>query len=243
VNERYRLLLVDDVRLMRGIAKSYFVRSEFQVSSARSGREALQMAPAIRPHLIVIDAEMPEMSGPDCCRQLKTNPGLFMTPVILLTDNVEEKIEACWSSGCDDVLVRPFGRRELLTVARQYAALSNRTTPRIERNILVTYGTGGAMEWHDYAHNMSAGGMYLATRKELEPGSELQIEFLIPRSDQPSRCRARVAWNNREEGPVREDLPTGVGLEFIDLDPVSRRQVQRFVIDSACMQVIRDENR
>ncbi|NIQ95440.1 MAG: response regulator, partial [Desulfuromonadales bacterium] len=45
---------------MRGIAKNYFNQSEFQISTARGGQEALRMARAIRPHLIIVDAEMPE---------------------------------------------------------------------------------------------------------------------------------------------------------------------------------------
>ena len=237
MTERYRLLLVDDVRLMRGIAKNYFNQSEFQISTARGGQEALRMAIAIRPHLIIMDAEMPEMDGVECCRQIKNNPDLFTTPVILLSDDGKEKIEYGWSSGCDGLLVRPMGRRELLTAARQYVTLANRAAPRIDRNVLVKYGRDDGDEWHDYAHNLGTGGIFLATERSFEPGDEFSIEFMIPRAENPTNCRARVAWVNAAEKMKRPDLPPGIGLEFLDLDKDFRHALQQFVLDSAKMEL------
>ncbi len=237
MNEKYRLLLVDDVRLMRGIAKNYFNQSEFQISTARGGQEALRMARAIRPHLIIVDAEMPEMDGVQCCRRIKNDPDLFTTPIILLTDSSKEKIEYGWSSGCDGLLARPIGRRELLTAARQYVALANRAAPRIDRNILVRYSLDGAGEQHDYAHNLGTGGLFLASERTFRAGDEFEIDFLIPRLESRMKCLARVAWLNEAEQLKRPDLPPGVGLEFVDLDKESRYQLQKFVLDSARMQL------
>jgi len=233
MTDKYRLLLVDDVSLMRGIAKNYFNQSEFQVATATGGQEALRMAMAIRPHLIIMDVEMPGMDGVECCRRIKNDPELFTTPVILLADNHREKIEHGWSSGCDGLLTRPFGRRELLSAARQYVTLANRAAPRIDRNILVKYGLEEERPWHDYAHNLGTGGMFLKTERQFAAGEEFAIEFLLPRSESTITCRARIAWLNGVESPRRPDLPTGIGMEFIDLDKESRYQLQKFVLDSA----------
>jgi uncharacterized protein (TIGR02266 family) len=237
MNDKYRLLLVDDVRLMRGIAKNYFAQSEFLISTARGGQEAMRMARAIKPHLIIMDVEMPEMDGAECCRLIKNDPDLFTTPVILLADNDKEKIDQGWGAGCDGLLTRPFGRKELLTAARQYVALANRAAPRIDRNILVNYGADDDMQWHDYAHNLGTGGMFLKTERQFKEGDEFFIEFLIPRSEEAITCQARIAWINASDKPKRPDLPTGIGLEFIGLDKDCRYQLQKFVLDSARMQL------
>jgi uncharacterized protein (TIGR02266 family) len=237
MNEKYRLLLVDDVRLMRGIAKNYFNQSEFLISTARGGQEAIRMARAINPHLIIMDVEMPEMDGAECCRKIKNDPNLFTTPVILLTENNKEKIEHGWSSGCDGLLTRPVGRRELLSAARQYVALANRAAPRIDRNILVKYGGDEEKEWHDYAHNLGTGGLFLSTERVLAEGTEFFIEFLIPRTESPIDCRARIAWINSAVKPQRPDLPTGIGLEFVDLERAGRHQLQTFVLEAARMDL------
>lgn len=241
MSDRYRLLLVDDVQLMRGIVKNYFNRSEFQVSTARNGQEALRMAMAIRPHLIIVDAEMPGMDGVECCRKIKNDPELFTTPVILLADNDREKLDYCWNSGCDGLLTRPFGRRELLTTARQYVVLANRAAPRIDRNILVKYGIDPDLEWHDYAHNLGTGGLFLETERTFNQGAEVSIEFCIPRTEVPIRCTAGIAWVNLAKKLKRPDLPPGIGLEFIDLDREYRHQLQQFVLDSARMQLRKGE--
>ena len=237
MSDRYRLLLVDDVQLLRGITKNYFNRSEFQLSTARDGAEAIRMALAIRPHLIIMDCEMPGMDGVACCREIKNHPDLFTTPVILLSENSRERIDYCWSSGCDGLVTRPFGRRELLNAARQYVTLANRAAPRINRNILVKYGLADDLEWHDYAHNLGTGGLFLATDRVFDQAVEFTIEFMIPRAENPIICRARVAWLNRVEKPRRPDLPTGIGLEFVGLDRDCRLQLQQFVLDSARIQL------
>ncbi len=237
MNEKYRLLLVDDVRLMRGIAKNYFNQSEFLISTARGGQEALRMAVAIRPHLIIMDAEMPEMNGVECCRKIKNDPNLFTTPIILIADNNREKIECGWSSGCDGLLVRPIGRRELLTAARQYVALANRAAPRIDRNILVKYSLDGESEQHDYAHNLGTGGLFLASERVFREGDEFEVDFLIPRLEREMKCLVRVAWLNEAKKLKRPDLPPGAGLEFVDLDKDNRYELQKFVLDSARMQL------
>lgn len=234
--ERYRLLLVDDVALMRGIAKNYFNQSEFQISTARGGQEAIRMATAIRPHLIIMDADMPDMDGVECCRKIKNNPDLFTTPIILLTDNSKERIEHGWSSGCDGLLARPIGRRELLTAARQYVALANRAAPRIDRNILVKYSLDNN-EYHDYAHNLGTGGMFLASERTFREGDEFRVDFLIPRAESETKCLVRVAWLNETKKLKRPDLPPGAGLEFVDLDKDDRYLLQKFILDSARMQL------
>ncbi len=237
MKEKHRLLLVDDIRLMRGIAKNYFNQSEFQISTARGGQEALRMAAAIRPHLIIIDVDMPGMDGVECCRRIKNDPDLFTTPVILLAENDREKIEHGWSSGCDGLLARPVGRRELLTAARQYVTLANRAAPRIDRNILVRYGMDKGEERHDYACNLGTGGLYLTSERIFGEDDEFDIEFLVPRSDSETRCRVRVAWVNPAGKLKRNDLPPGAGLEFVDIDRDCRYRLQMFVLDSARMQL------
>lgn len=240
MSERYRLLLVDDVQLMRGIAKNYFNQTEFQISTARDGEEAMRMAIAIRPDLIIMDSEMTGLGGVECCRKLKNDPDLFTTPVILVADNNDEQLDKCWGSGCDGLLTRPIGRRELLTAARQYVALANRAAPRIDRNILVKCGFGTEQEWHDYAHNLGTGGLFLASERSFSLGAEFMVEFLIPRAEGPTSCKVRVAWVNLAEKPKRPDLPPGVGLEFVDLDRECRLSLQQFVLDSARMQLTKE---
>lgn len=229
----YRILIVDDVPLLRTIAKNYFNRNEYQLTTARSVTEALRVATAINPHLVIMDAEMPEQDGVSGCRQIKNNPALFTTPVILVANNDEETLERCWQAGCDAVLPRPLSRRELVSVAQKLLALADRAAPRIDQHVLINYGTDDDLQWHDYALNVSNGGLYVATDNSLTNGTLLNFELIIPGAQEPTRCRGRVAWQNTKGKTLRPDLPAGFGVEFIEMARPARKDLQRFVLDAA----------
>ncbi|MBE0502214.1 MAG: TIGR02266 family protein [Desulfuromonadales bacterium] len=229
----YRILIVDDVPLLRTLAKNYFNRSEYQLTTAGSVAEALRMATAIRPHLIIMSAELLNQNGLVGCRQIKNHPALFTTPVILVANNESETLEQCWQAGCDAVLPRPLNRREMVALAQKLLVLGDRGTPRIEYKILVRYGTDDQLEWHDYAINVGNGGLFLATKNRLPVGTVLYLELLIPGVANATRCRGQVTWVNSAEKNLRPDLPTGVGIEFTELDSAVRKELQRFVLDAA----------
>ena len=103
-----RLLIVDDapqnLRLLNGL-----LRGNYRVSVAVSGREALELATARPPDLILLDVSMPEMDGFEVCRRLKAAPATREIPVIFVTGLTEEEgrsrgIEA----GAADFIVKPI---------------------------------------------------------------------------------------------------------------------------------------
>jgi len=229
----YRILIVDDVPMLRTLAKNYFNWSEYQLSTARSVAEAIRMATAIHPHLIIMSAEMLEQSGIVGCRLIKNHPALFTTPVILVANKEEETLELCWQAGCDALLPRPLNRRELVAVSQKLLALAERADPRIEYNILVHYGLNEDLGWHDYAMNVGNGGLYLATENSLAVGTTLHLELIIPGGGASTRCRGQVTWLNTQDKKLRPDLPIGIGIEFSELDATKSKQLRQFVLDSA----------
>ena len=229
----YRILIADDVPLLRAIAKNYFNRGEFHLTTARTVAETIRVAAAIHPHLIIMDAEMPGQDGIAGCRLIKNHPMLFTTPVILVASDEAELVEQCWQSGCDAVLPRPLKRRELLSVAQKLLTLADRAAPRIKQDILVNYGCDKALEWHDYAVNIGNGGLYVATENTLVVGTNLYLELIVPGSDNPTRCRGQVTWLNTRINSLRPDLPIGIGIEFTEMDGVARKELRTFVLDSA----------
>jgi DNA-binding response OmpR family regulator len=117
VNER--ILIVDDEPSIHEVARAYLERDGFIVYSARDGREGLELALTKRPALIVLDLMLPDLSGEEVCREVRSRSDV---PILMLTaKSSEDQRVAGLSLGADDYLVKPFSPREL--VARIKAIL------------------------------------------------------------------------------------------------------------------------
>jgi DNA-binding response OmpR family regulator len=98
-------------------AVSHVVRQEGYVAiTARDGEEALRMARAESPDLILLDIMMPNMGGFDVCRALKEDPATRGIHIILLTAMGQEcDMEQGFESGANEYLTKPFSPRALRT--------------------------------------------------------------------------------------------------------------------------------
>ena len=112
-----RILIVEDERAVaRGL--EYGLRAEgFAVLLANSGQSALAMARRESPHLILLDIRLPDISGFDVCRQLRSEGRRL--PILMLTARDEEVDKVLGLElGADDYLVKPFSLRELISRIR-----------------------------------------------------------------------------------------------------------------------------
>lgn len=118
-----RILIVDDEASIHEVARAYLERDGFIVYSAHDGREGLDLALTKRPALIVLDLMLPDISGEDICKEVRSRSDV---PILMLTaKSTEDQRVAGLSLGADDYLVKPFSPREL--VARIKAILRRST--------------------------------------------------------------------------------------------------------------------
>jgi len=129
-----RLLIVDDEpNLLRAVAA--VLRGEgFEVTTARSGREALVFVAQNLPDLIVSDVRMPGMDGFALARRLRAAPNYALVPIIFLTakDETEDRVEG-FQSGVDVYLTKPFEPDELVAVIKNILQRVERTHSTIAR--------------------------------------------------------------------------------------------------------------
>lgn len=113
------ILVVDDKANIRRLVQEYLSEEGFRVVTADNGRNALYVARAEGPDLILLDIMMPEMGGYDFIRTYRQESSI---PIICLTAKVEETDKVVGLElGADDYMTKPFGMREL--VARIRAVL------------------------------------------------------------------------------------------------------------------------
>lgn len=121
------LIVDDDVETLR-LVGLMLERQGYQISAADNGERAIQKARADIPNLILLDVMMPDMSGYEVARQLRTNDATSNIPIIMFTAKaqVDDKVEGL-ESGADAYLTKPTQPRELLAQVKALLARAKAT--------------------------------------------------------------------------------------------------------------------
>lgn len=120
-----RIVVADDETDVRELIAYRLGRSGYAVQEAADGAEALRLALADPPDLLVLDVMMPKLDGYELTRRLRADPATRQVPVILLTARAQEAdVSQGFAVGADDYLRKPFNPDEL--VARVRAVLGRR---------------------------------------------------------------------------------------------------------------------
>lgn len=131
-----RILVIEDTEFMQRLIYDILRNEGYEVYSAYSGEEGLDMVTTVKPDLIVLDIIMSGISGFDVCRILRSDESNNLIPIIMLTaqDSEDDKLVGL-EMGADDYIVKPFNSRELVSRVRN-------TLVRIERNRFANPLTG-----------------------------------------------------------------------------------------------------
>jgi DNA-binding response OmpR family regulator len=110
-----RVLIVDDDPDIQRLVSYNLLQAGFAVSTADSGRAALESLQQQRPDLIILDLMLPDIDGMEVCRTLRQRETAVRTPIIILSARGEEKDRVSgFESGADDYVVKPFSPTELV---------------------------------------------------------------------------------------------------------------------------------
>jgi two-component system, OmpR family, KDP operon response regulator KdpE len=130
------LLLVDDEPQIRRVLQTTLFEAGYGVILAKNGQEGIDTVVREHPDLVLLDINLPDMSGFDACKMIRVS---FAGPILMVTvrNSVRDKIAAL-DAGADDYIVKPFAMGELL--ARVRAALrrssAEQSLPKIETSEL-----------------------------------------------------------------------------------------------------------
>jgi len=119
--QKKRILIVDDDPGTRLLVSTTLGPQQYDIVEAERGTEALVLAQADPPALIILDVRMPDLDGIEVCRRVRSDPVLSEVPVVMLTaarDRAEW--EAGMKAGANSYLTKPFSPLELLNVVEQF---------------------------------------------------------------------------------------------------------------------------
>jgi len=124
------VLIVDDepniVQLVRLTLESASVR----VFEAPDGATAIDQAIAIRPDLVLLDVDLPDVNGLEVCRRLKAEAALAHTKIVMLTAAAQQDdVARGFTAGADQYLTKPFSPVRLLTLVEQLVSVTEPCQP------------------------------------------------------------------------------------------------------------------
>jgi two-component system KDP operon response regulator KdpE len=129
------MVVDDDVQIRRALRHALAARG-YDVVLAATGEEALDLAASSSPDMVVLDLNLPGMTGMDVCRELRS---WSQVPILVLSvqDRPNDKVTAL-DLGADDYLTKPFDTAELLARIRSHLRRSAQTPQQVEA--IMTFG-------------------------------------------------------------------------------------------------------
>ena len=115
------ILYIEDNEYNRKIVRQLLGRTSYQLVEAVDGESGVALAQQLVPQLILMDVQLPKMSGLDATRILKADPRTSGIPIIVITSfALSGDREKAAVAGADNYLAKPYSPRELLALVRQY---------------------------------------------------------------------------------------------------------------------------
>ncbi len=116
-----RILVVEDQEDNRQIIRDMLGATDYEITEAENGEQALAAVTKQRPDLILMDIQLPIIDGYEATRRIKADPALKSIPIIAVTSYALSGEEAkARAAGCDDYVPKPYSPRHLLAKIRQY---------------------------------------------------------------------------------------------------------------------------
>jgi DNA-binding NarL/FixJ family response regulator len=195
-----RLLIVDDEPNLLRALEAYLTTAGFEITTARSGVEALVKLAQAVPDLIISDIRMPGMSGYELARQLHDSARTALVPIVFLTakGESEDRIEG-FRAGVDAYVTKPFIPDELLAVINNILSRVERTHSQIAK--MVTRDEKEGRELND--ENLTGAEKRIATLvarglSNKEIATEMQISVRTV-ENHISHILDKKHFNNRVE--------------------------------------------
>ena len=145
----FEVLIVDDDPHQRALERDTLDTSEFLVTEAGSGLEALQLLAVKDFDAVLLDKRMPDMDGDAVCRYARGELGLTMLPIIMVTGEGDiGNLEASMTAGASDFVRKPYAPMELLLRVRS-AAQRKRLTDELDSSETVLFALARLVEAKD----------------------------------------------------------------------------------------------
>jgi len=144
--DRIRVLLVDDHAMLRaGFRTILDTQPDIAVvGEAATGADAVAQAAALRPDVITMDVQMPDMDGVEATRRIVADPSVSAAIAIITTFDRDDYLYQALDAGASGFLLKNAGAEDLIAAVRALAAGDGMLAPEVTRRVLARFATASA---------------------------------------------------------------------------------------------------
>ena len=215
-----RIVIIDDEPWVHEVVRGYLEREGYIVYSASTGAEGLELANRKEPDLLVLDLMLPDVSGEQICRQVRSQSDVA---ILMLTAKAhEDERIAGLELGADDYLTKPFSPREL--VARVKAILRRAETADTPLVAQLSFDEG-RLQVDTTRHEVLLDGAPV-------PLTPSEYKLLVTLARYPGRVYSRLELVSRIQGHDHAGYERTIDVHVknlrkkIEVDPRTPRYVQ-----------------
>lgn len=227
------VLVVDDEVAIAHFVQDYLEDNGFRVTLAHTGREGLKAAMDVLPDAILLDVDLPDMTGYDVCRQMRERSSLRTRPILMLTALSDQKNELQGlKAGADDYLTKPIDTARLL--ARLNAAI-HRNIRELDANPL-THLPGNTSITQEIERRIAQKKPFAVLYADLNDFKAFNDRYGFLRGDQVIKLAAQCLTGAAETGAGEEPAFVGHvgGDDFVAVvhagraEPVCKEVIAKF---------------
>ncbi|RMF18827.1 MAG: response regulator [Candidatus Dadabacteria bacterium] len=185
------ILLADDMAHFLDLERSFLRRAECRLVTAADGADALIAAKRETPDLLLLDVEMPKMTGIEVCRLLRQDAAFKNTPIVMVTST--DRREEAFRAGATDFWQKPIREREFIEGIRELVPIRIREDERVRIGLPARLQLADGRDVDVMTRDVSTSGAYFLTSEAADVDSELTVSLRLGFDDAPVvELRGRV---------------------------------------------------
>jgi CheY-like chemotaxis protein len=232
-----KILIVDDVKFFLDVQQEMLDRIDCDILTARSGLEALKVIKKEKPQLVLMDYNLPDLTGDKACEIIKGDPRFRDIPIVIVSSDHESDARVnCLSAGADHYLTKPIDHAEFIkAVGKLLKVRGSLYYPRALLRTEVYLRHAGEVKRYNSV-DISVTGIFVETDDPLPTHQTYTIHFTIPIPRRDIRAEARITKIVTDKDRERLGLFSGMALEFLNLDLEDRKYIEEYVDKSTSIR-------
>lgn len=174
-----KILLIDEIALLREMDQSFFKRKGLQILLAQNGSEVVRKAVEEKPDVIIVDREMSQVNGITCCKKIRAHAELENTPILLMAS--EREAQHFQQMGFHGFIEKPIKKEAIMESISRFLSVKQRRSQRLHfvRKVRCSHAVESDVDL--FSKDICKNGIFLKTSNPFPLGSTVNMHFHLIR--------------------------------------------------------------